>query len=81
MAGYYLHLYTDGELLPGAERIYAVDDNVVRAEAVRNIRDIAADDICSGIAVRLSDYIEVCDAANRPISRIYFRDVLKIADS
>lgn len=81
MAGYYLHLYTDGELFPGAECIYAVDDNAVHAEAVRSVRNIAADDICSGIAVRLSDYVEVCDAANRPISRIYFRDVLRVAES
>ena len=81
MAAYYLHLYTNGELLPGAECISAVDDNAVHAEAVRSVRNIAAEDICSGIVIRLSDYVEVCDAANRPISRIYFRDVLTVADS
>jgi hypothetical protein len=73
---FFFHL-RNGESLEDPDGIFLPDTRSARLEAIRNARDIMAEDVRRG-HLSLSQRIEVTDENGEPILAVPFREVVEI---
>jgi hypothetical protein len=78
MPRFFFHL-RDGESIDDPDGVFLPDTRSARLEAIRNARDIMAEDIRRG-QLSLSHRIEVTDENGEPILAVPFREVVEIHD-
>ena len=76
MARFFLHLHSDTALLD-EEGIERPDLAAARAAAVRNIRDLLADDVMRG-RIALRQRIDITDADGRVLATVPFREAVLV---
>ena len=76
MPRFFFHL-RDGESIDDPDGVFLPDTRSARLEAIRNARDIMAEDIRRG-QLSLSHRIEVTDENGEPILAVPFREVVEI---
>ena len=76
MPRFFFHL-RDGESVDDPDGVFLPDTRSARLEAIRNARDIMAEDVRRG-QLTLSHRIEVTDENGEPILAVPFREVVEI---
>ena len=69
----------DGESIDDPDGIFLPDTRSARLEAIRNARDIMAEEVRRG-HLSLTSRIEVTDENGEPILAVPFREVVEIED-
>ena len=69
----------DGESIDDPDGIFLPDTRSARLEAIRNARDIMAEEVRRG-HLSLSHRIEVTDENGEPVMAVPFREVVEIED-
>jgi len=78
MPRYYFHLHDDGEALDEEGREFA-DTDAARAEAIRSVRDLMAEDVKQG-KLTLSHWIGVHDQSGHRVFSVRFREAVEFRD-
>ena len=78
MPRFFFHL-RDGETVDDQDGMYFPDARSAHREAIRNARDIMAEDVRQG-RLCLSFRIEVTGQGGDPVFAVPFRDVIRIED-
>jgi hypothetical protein len=73
---FFLHMYSD-ERIEDFEGLFLEDAEAARHEAVRNARDILAEELRHG-RLPLKGRIEVADENGQPILAVPFREAVQI---
>ena len=69
----------DGESIDDPDGVFLPDTRTARLEAIRNARDIMAEEVRRG-HLSLASRIEVTDENGEPILAVPFREVVEIED-